>query len=53
MDEVGAPWCVTVDTETLSNGTVTVRERDSMAQTRIPAEGIGEHFRNKLKCAGV
>ncbi len=49
MDEVGTPWCVTVDTETLENGSVTVRERDSMAQARVPAAGIGEYFRNRLK----
>ncbi len=49
MDEVGTPWCVTVDTETLSNGTVTIRERDSMEQSRIPSEGIADYFRNRLK----
>ncbi|MCC8107683.1 MAG: glycine--tRNA ligase, partial [Planctomycetes bacterium] len=49
MDEVGTPWCVTVDNGTLEDGTVTVRERDSMAQSRIPREGIGEYFRNRLK----
>ncbi len=49
MDEVGTPWCVTVDNETLENGSVTVRERDSMQQARIPREGIGEYFRNRLK----
>jgi glycyl-tRNA synthetase len=53
MDEVGTPWCVTIDTETLEQGTVTVRERDSMAQSRIPAEGIGDYFRNRLKSSRV
>ena len=48
MDEIGAPWCVTVDAGTHEDGTVTVRERDSMAQTRIPMAGIGEHFRGRL-----
>ncbi len=52
MDEVGTPWCVTVDTETLEKGTVTVRERDSMEQTRIPGEGVAEYFRNRLKSSG-
>ena len=51
MDEVGTPWCVTVDNETLENGSVTVRERDSMNQSRIPAEGIADYFRNRLKKA--
>ena len=49
MDEVGTPWCVTVDTDTLESGTVTVRERDTMAQERIPAEGIAEYFKKRLK----
>lgn len=49
MDEVGTPWCVTVDTETMENGSVTVRERDSMEQKRISTDDIGEYFRNRLK----
>ncbi len=35
MDEIGTPWCVTVDFDSLENGTFTVRERDSMEQTRM------------------
>ncbi len=35
QDEVGTPYCFTVDTQTLEDGTITVRERDSMAQERI------------------
>ncbi|TLX81999.1 MAG: glycine--tRNA ligase, partial [Thaumarchaeota archaeon] len=35
LDEVGAPFAVTVDHQTLQDGTVTVRERDSMNQERI------------------
>lgn len=35
QDEIGTPWCFTVDTETLQNQTVTVRDRDSMEQKRI------------------
>jgi len=49
MDEAGTPWCVTIDTDTLNDGTVTVRERDSMEQSRIPSAGIAEYFRNRLK----
>ncbi len=49
QDEAGTPWCVTVDTDTLENGTVTVRERDSMEQSRVPAAGIADYFRNRLK----
>ncbi len=37
QDEVGTPWCVTVDGESVSAGTVTIRDRDSMLQERVPA----------------
>ncbi|MCA8942799.1 MAG: glycine--tRNA ligase [Planctomycetes bacterium] len=40
QDEVGTPWCVTVDGDTLADGTVTVRDRDSMTQERIAADEI-------------
>ncbi|CAN0364476.1 unnamed protein product [Ectocarpus sp. 12 AP-2014] len=41
MDEAGTPFCVTVDFETLEgDGTVTVRERDSTEQTRVPADEL-------------
>ena len=42
QDAIGTPYCVTVDTQTLEDGTVTLRERDSMQQQRIPAERIYE-----------
>ncbi|HLF10374.1 MAG TPA: glycine--tRNA ligase, partial [Gammaproteobacteria bacterium] len=35
QDEAGTPYCITVDGETLTAGTVTIRERDSCAQTRV------------------
>ena len=35
QDEIGTPFCVTVDSQTLTDQTVTVRERDSMQQRRI------------------
>ena len=40
QDEIGTPFCVTVDFDTLENGTVTVRDRDSMEQIRIPVEEV-------------
>lgn len=40
MDEAGTPYCVTVDGQTLEDGTVTVRERDSMEQSRIPKDNV-------------
>lgn len=42
QDAIGTPYCVTVDTQTLEDGSVTLRERDSMQQQRIPAERIYE-----------
>ncbi|MDR2392526.1 MAG: glycine--tRNA ligase, partial [Planctomycetota bacterium] len=53
MDEAGAPWCVTIDAETKTEGTVTVRERDSMAQSRVPAAGLADYFLERLGTAGA
>ncbi|NOX18406.1 MAG: glycine--tRNA ligase [Chlorobi bacterium] len=49
QDENGTPFCVTVDTQTLSDGTVTVRERDSMEQERIHKDELLNYFIVKLK----
>jgi len=38
MDEVGTPWCITVDYDSLEDGTVTIRDRDTTEQKRIPAK---------------
>ena len=48
QDEIGTPYCVTVDFETLEDDAVTVRERDSMAQERIPLSGIRGYFAERL-----
>ena len=42
QDEIGTPFCVTVDFDTLNDQAVTVRERDSMAQERIPLAGLAD-----------
>jgi glycyl-tRNA synthetase len=44
QDEIGTPWCVTIDGETLEKGTVTVRERDSMQQVRIGEKEVGAYL---------
>lgn len=49
QDEIGTPFCVTVDFETLENGTVTVRDRDSMQQIRIPAEELEKYIADRIK----
>ncbi|WP_067432749.1 glycine--tRNA ligase [Nocardioides jensenii] len=48
QDEIGTPYCVTVDFETLDDNAVTVRERDSMSQERISLDGISSYFAERL-----
>jgi glycyl-tRNA synthetase len=48
QDEIGTPYCVTVDFDTNEDGAVTVRERDTMAQERIPMEGLRTWFAERL-----
>ena len=48
-DEIGTPYCVTVDFETENDGRVTVRDRDSMEQVRIPVEELSAWLAEKLK----
>jgi len=48
QDEVGTPLCVTVDFETLDDREVTVRDRDSMTQERVPIEKLPEHLKERL-----
>jgi glycyl-tRNA synthetase len=49
QDEIGTPWCVTVDFQTLDDSTVTVRDRDSGKQERINIDKLPEYFQNKLR----
>jgi len=49
MDEVGTPFCVTIDTQTLEDSTVTVRERDSMEQVRIKSDELLTHLLGEMK----
>jgi glycyl-tRNA synthetase len=48
QDEIGTPWCVTIDFDTLTDGTVTLRDRDTGAQTRHTIEEIREKIRTVL-----
>jgi glycyl-tRNA synthetase len=43
QDEIGTPFCVTVDVESLDDGAATIRERDSMTQERVALASIPEH----------
>jgi len=49
QDEAGTPFCVTVDGQTMADGTVTIRDRDSMKQERIPAAGVLGYVEEHLK----
>jgi len=51
QDEIGTPWCVTVDVDSLTDGAVTVRDRDSMTQERIPVEGVKRAILDRLEAA--
>jgi glycyl-tRNA synthetase len=48
MDEVGTPFCLTIDGDTLTGGTVTVRERDSMKQERIAEDKLVAFLEERL-----
>ena len=48
QDELGTPFCVTVDFDSLDDRAVTVRERDSMQQERVPIDGLVDHLRTRL-----
>ena len=48
QDEAGTPWCVTVDFDSLKDDTVTVRDRDTMKQTRVKIEKLSNYFTSHL-----
>jgi glycyl-tRNA synthetase len=48
QDEVGTPFCVTVDFDSLEDKQVTVRERDSMRQDRLPIDRLVEHLSERM-----
>ena len=49
QDEVGTPFCITVDFDTLEDGTVTVRDRDTMEQVRIHQDELPAFLAEKLE----
>ncbi|OGN00802.1 MAG: glycine--tRNA ligase [Candidatus Yanofskybacteria bacterium RIFCSPHIGHO2_01_FULL_42_12] len=49
QDEIGTPFCITVDFQTLEDGTVTLRDRDTMEQKRIDTKDIAKLLEEKLK----
>lgn len=49
QDEIGTPWCVTVDFDTLKDDTVTVRDRDTTKQERVAVDKLLSYFENMLE----
>ena len=49
QDEAGTPFCVTIDGDTLRDETVTVRERDTCEQIRVPISGVLDHVTGRMK----
>ena len=49
QDEIGTPWCVTIDHQTLEDETVTVRDRDTTEQKRIKIQELKDYFGKILK----
>jgi len=49
QDEIGTPFCITVDFDSLEDKAVTIRERDSMAQERIPLANVGSYLFERLQ----
>ena len=49
MDEIGTPYCITVDSDTMSAETVTIRDRDTLEQIRVPVKEIVDHVQQRMK----
>ncbi len=48
QDEIGTPWCAVIDYQTLSDHTVTIRDRDTMTQIRLPVSKVASWLSKKL-----
>jgi len=49
QDEIGTPWCITVDFDTLKDNTVTIRDRDTTEQERVKIDNLNDWFKEKLE----
>lgn len=47
-DEIGTPFCITFDFDSLEDNCVTVRDRDTMEQVRMPIDEISEYISSKI-----
>ena len=53
QDEIGTPFCVTVDFDSLEDKQVTVRDRDSMRQERVSIEEVAQYIEDRLQYGNV
>jgi glycyl-tRNA synthetase len=51
QDEIGTPWCVTVDFDSLEDRAVTIRDRDTLEQVRVPIDGLVDEIRGRIEGA--
>ena len=49
QDEIGTPWCITVDGDTMTAGTVTLRDRDTLEQIRLPVTEVVDELARRLR----
>ena len=49
QDEAGTPYCITVDGQTLQDGTVTIRDRDSLEQWRVKSADVVEEIARRVE----
>jgi glycyl-tRNA synthetase len=50
QDEIGTPYCVTVDFDSLQDQAVTIRERDAMTQERVSLDQVEGYLASRLRC---
>jgi glycyl-tRNA synthetase len=49
QDEIGTPFCITVDGDTMKDGTVTIRDRDTLQQDRVPASKVVDEIQRRMR----
>ena len=49
QDEIGTPYCITIDGDTATDGSVTLRDRDSLQQDRIPIDTVVAEIHERLR----
>ena len=49
QDAIGTPFCITIDDDTINNGTVTIRDRDTMKQIILKIDEIEDYVEKRIK----